>query len=89
MQEQHYINISQYKKLRITPAYAGTTQKVLFYLHSKRDHPCVCRNNDKIFKEVGFSKGSPLRVQEQLVITEVGKLEKRITPACAGTTPSL
>ena len=45
----------------------------------------MCRNITNPFGDITKKQGSPLRVQEHLVISNVQPAVMRITPACAGT----
>ena len=76
-------------KFRITPACAGKSKSGTTWTCSATDHPRVCgeKSTRRIFLKESF--GSPPRVRGKVDVT-VGTPERlRITPACAGKTPSL
>ena len=74
--------------LRITPACAGTTSHDCRHNQAGKDHPRVCGNHKSGLSAVHPRPGSPPRVREPHERSILRKYEQRITPACAGTTPS-
>ena len=77
---------SEAGNLRITPACAGNTFKVLSSRAFVRDHPRVCGEYLAREKDGESGGGSPPRVRGIRLMTAVFSLLKRITPACAGNT---
>ena len=75
-------------KLRITPAYAGTTSCVLSSGLRDRDHPRMCRKNHKANTSICVCLGSPPRVREKLKRRHHCHALSGITPASAGKTQS-
>ena len=73
-------------ELRITPACAGTTIKILCGLLCVRDHPRVCGNHKRPVARSTLRSGSPPRVREPHMNLVRNHIIYRITPACAGTT---
>ena len=73
-------------ELRITPACAGTTIKILCGLLCVRDHPRVCGNHQMPAARRTLRSGSPPRVREPHMNLVRNHIIYRITPACAGTT---
>ena len=70
----------------ITPACAGKTNMVQKGLFGVRDHPRVCGKNAMIRQPKGRFLGSPPRVREKLMRSNLFSLRTGITPACAGKT---
>ena len=72
----------------ITPACAGKTSKTILQQQAKWDHPRVCGKNRDNFYALYCLHGSPPRVREKRVQTNVHCVTCGITPACAGKTPA-
>ena len=68
----------------ITPACAGKSRTELCGKTGKKDHPRVCGEKAKHSSEMKKPSGSPPRVRGKAEQNCVGKLERRIPPACAG-----
>ncbi len=75
-------------KKRITPACARITMFQTVWLCSQRDHPRVCGNYRTRLLLSFRRSGSPPRVRELQLICDLAETYHRITPACAGITPS-
>ena len=71
----------------ITPASAGKTVTLEEIQCSNRDHPRECGKNVIFFYLSLCSLGSPPRVREKPLGSEVDIDSYRITPASAGKTP--
>ena len=89
MQEQPFKKGKRKRVQGITPAHAGTTAFFESCIYLAEDHPCACRNNMKKYREKNSIWGSPLRMQEQPLIANLGFPIARITPAHAGTTENV
>ena len=70
----------------ITPADAGKTGRVYFWVYSPRDHPRGCGENEMQVITARVSEGSPPRMRGKLFILLHGQAIIRITPADAGKT---
>ena len=68
----------------ITPAYAGKSHLRKPYCELPRDHPRVCGEKDQIQQDAARTPGSPPRMRGKAWVKDFYKLEKGITPACAG-----
>ena len=71
---------------RITPACAGTTCRCSIQRLRYRDHPRVCGDYARKSRTGPGIRGSPPRVRGLLQGNCYILLQRRITPACAGTT---
>ena len=74
------------RRIGITPACAGKTNKQTGAMHCTRDHPRVCGKNATQAHKETAALGSPPRVREKLESAKLEVLRGRITPACAGKT---
>ena len=74
---------------RITPACAGKTLFCGSRCCAGADHPRVCGENVARNVHEAVERGSPPRVRGKQGEHPVQPLETRITPACAGKTPSV
>ena len=84
--EPHLHSGSHQRKLRITPAYAGTTTQSLSPNTQTEDHPRI-RGNHKIEKKkIHLYVGSPPHTREPQILQRYCHERSRITPAYAGTT---
>ena len=70
--------------IRITPACAGKSDKMLRFLPKRRDHPRVCGEKRKPKVIIGFVIGSPPRVRGKGRHPRLNHNTVWITPACAG-----
>ena len=73
----------------ITPACAGRTLLKTSAAPQPRDHPRVCGKNSNHSLWAFTFSGSPPRVREEPFRLSPFAIFSRITPACAGRTPSL
>ena len=71
---------------RITPACAGTTGLQRCLSGTGEDHPRVCGNHKLPYLHRHHQAGSPPRVREPQLRSGFQCAQRRITPACAGTT---
>ena len=73
-------------EVRITPAYAGSTQHKFGYVCQHGDHPRVCGEHGPLMTGSTQSEGSPPRMRGAL--HEIGIIAGSggITPAYAGST---
>ncbi len=71
---------------RITPAYAGSTNKYLLEGIKVMDHPRVCGKYIAYIGHLLSPTGSPPRMREVLVLPTLYCICFRITPAYAGST---
>ena len=71
---------------RITPACAGKTPRPLFAYQLCSDHPRVCGENNCVTSANLPYAGSPPRVRGKPRNIVPCRLQRRITPACAGKT---
>ena len=69
---------------RITPAYAGKSNRDQTILTTFEDHPRVCGEKDGRLDFSMLQKGSPPRVRGKAALWRVSRPLFRITPACAG-----
>ena len=76
------------KVTRITPACAGKTILALLPAVIVKDHPRVCGENPVHRQALRRLLGSPPRVRGKLALLDLGEVQVRITPACAGKTRS-
>ena len=72
--------------MRITPACAGKTRRIVQIFHTMKDHPRVCGENVKIGHPWKVSEGSPPRVRGKRIGAFSLRITEGITPACAGKT---
>ena len=80
------MNISINLSMRITPARAGTTPEIRIYDRDMKDHP-RSRGNHCGWQILNFVyTGSPPLAREPPFCTASSMIERRITPARAGTT---
>ena len=76
-------------EVRITPAYAGTTPYYKYLEKTYGDYPRL-RGNYQLRQCASFlNLGLPPLTRELLLISCCGIRQRRITPAYAGTTPTL
>ena len=68
----------------ITPACAGKRQAAVAAALIRKDHPRVCGEKVKFVTYPSIAWGSPPRVRGKVDINGVDKMNRRITPACAG-----
>ena len=73
---------------RITPACAGKTSLKPISSTRTADHPRVCGENMRVVLTTVALRGSPPRVRGKHSVKKFFHSELRITPACAGKTPS-
>ena len=78
-----------HSELRITPACAGKTSSFRSSSVSFADHPRVCGENPEPVEESAASYGSPPRVRGKRRSPPSVSPRLRITPACAGKTPTI
>ena len=71
---------------RITPAYAGKTQRGLSQGRLPGDHPRVCGENRLGEGELGKERGSPPRMRGKRIPRPARQKPHGITPAYAGKT---
>ena len=71
---------------RITPACAGTTVRDFCAFVFLKDHPRLCGDHIGYYPFSSFIQGSPPPVRGPPTTINVSNSDKRITPACAGTT---
>ena len=71
---------------RITPAGAGKTSHIAFYVGKTQDHPRRCGENRVPLAEIDIQRGSPPQVRGKRNPTYEDFGEDRITPAGAGKT---
>ena len=72
----------------ITPAYAGTTERLEFRDVGRTDHPRLCGDHLIVHPAVGISVGSPPLMRGPRSATDKSARTVGITPAYAGTTYS-
>ena len=72
---------------RITPAYAGKSNRDQTILTTFEDHPRVCGEKDGRLDFSMLQKGSPPRVRGKARHLVRGAVKRGITPACAGKRP--
>ena len=70
----------------ITPAGAGKTLLLRFYVSASRDHPRRCGENFFACRNDGFARGSPPQVRGKHAATKNVGQPTGITPAGAGKT---
>ena len=68
----------------ITPACAGNSSGPMWWAISAWDHPRVCGEQQADFRRHAGVHGSPPRVRGTDICSADHRLNKRITPACAG-----
>ena len=73
---------------RITPACAGTTGPCQRCSRRRQDHPRMCGDYRTHPFSAWPSPGSPPHVRGLPVEARIDSMARRITPACAGTTPA-
>ena len=71
-------------RLRITPAYAGKSDKVSFCCPLCQDHPCICGEKDSRHCADLSGLGSPLHMRGKEYGIGEKRMKARITPAYAG-----
>ena len=69
---------------RITPACAGNSNQQLESAGKDSDHPRVCGEQTALSLDMRVEGGSPPRVRGTGLGYDAGKVDGRITPACAG-----
>ncbi|SPY46471.1 Uncharacterised protein [Peptoniphilus harei] len=79
-------SLSPLPSKRITPAYAGTTPRLLQSFQKIQDHPCICGDYEYSKKESKEELGSPLHMRGLHKQDILMSVSIRITPAYAGTT---
>ena len=72
---------------RITPAYAGKTERQSKRPRPPEDHPRVCGENCASFSFNSLNSGSPPRMRGKPSASASKISRSRITPAYAGKTP--
>ncbi len=72
----------------ITPACAGKTQASVFHALTHQDHPRLRGENRHKICYVVHVLGSPPLARGKPEYNDIADKNKRITPACAGKTPS-
>ena len=75
--------------VRITPACAGNTSRGSLFMRSPVDHPRVCGEYAPAVVAGAVEVGSPPRVRGILFTELAADRDQRITPACAGNTPTV
>ena len=73
---------------RLTPACAGSTRRVRRRCHRRTTHPRVCGEHTSSHFSRAFCLDSPPRVRGALTQQRRVAAAGRLTPACAGSTPS-
>ena len=86
VREKRSIKTVERKKDRITPACAGKTATPTKNQGRDGDHPRVCGKNQPFGKLRHLDTGSPPRVREKQVKSQLEHYQSGITPACAGKT---
>ena len=71
---------------RITPAYAGKTDRVHSWRILQQDHPRVCGKDLHPLDSGSSHMGSPPRMRERPIAYHTYAMRRRITPAYAGKT---
>ena len=74
---------------RITPACAGNSGSIFLDFRIDMDHPRVCGEQGKPFRELIRTKGSPPRVRGTGAGKSVAYAGAGITPACAGNSHNI
>ena len=74
------------KRPGITPACAGKTKKVSYFIYKAWDHPRMCGENMLVWGFDSAEKGSPPHVRGKPELLTVNSISPGITPACAGKT---
>ena len=69
---------------RIIPAYAGNRNQRFPYNGPRGDHPCVCREQKSIYRQMANKSGSSLRMQGTAPVPSTDFTTCRIIPAYAG-----
>jgi len=80
--------LALFRSDRITPAYAGNTNKSDYIMAWEQDHPRVCGEHRIMAKANKNHRGSPPRMRGTHGGTIAMAALLRITPAYAGNTPS-
>ena len=86
MRGKHLLKRRGVLPMRITPACAGKTRRIVQIFHTMKDHPRVCGENVKIGHPWKVSEGSPPRVRGKRIGAFSLRITEGITPACAGKT---
>ena len=73
---------------RITPACAGKTPRRDLERRAQRDHPRLRGENQPVDTQRKHREGSPPLARGKLTKSRINYVIHRITPACAGKTPS-
>ncbi len=87
VRERHARHSGDDLSSRITPACAGTTTSVGIRAEAGGDHPRLCGNDLQAVQMIVQFVGSPPLVRERRIRARGLMRRRRITPACAGTTP--
>ena len=77
--------IDRIQRVRITPAYAGSSYKPDDVCDYAQDHPRVCGEQPAVSAAVFAPMGSPPRMRGAVGEIPEGKTISRITPAYAGS----
>ena len=75
------------KRIRITPAHAGTRRGAMLRRFHKRDHPRTRGDKNAVANFCIISRGSPPHTRGQVARPAEKDMKRRITPAHAGTRP--
>ena len=86
MRERQSVSNEKVRDMRITPAYAGKTNKNVPETTITRDHPRVCGKDADGVRFFDYCSGSPPRMRERPVVTGLPSSRCGITPAYAGKT---
>ena len=71
-------------KLRITPAYAGKSQRPQRSTGDNQDHPRICGEKVELYRIDKTEIGSPPHMRGKVMTVSARVLAARITPAYAG-----
>ncbi len=82
------IAVSRSVRVRITPACAGKSVIIISEGIIMKDHPRVCGEKCSNSEPNNCHLGSPPRVRGKATIAVSRSVRVRITPACAGKSPS-
>src|SRR5690606_3783870 len=72
---------------RITPACAGSTSAVTATVGTVSDHPRLRGEHTSSARRLRSAAGSPPPARGALLPFDLPRKRRRITPACAGSTP--
>ena len=76
--------VNSFVIFRITPAYAGKSDKVIDALYCHEDHPRVCGEKASSARRCLPERGSPPRMRGKVTGYIESHMDERITPAYAG-----